>query len=94
MVWYGMSDPLSEVLEDEEVHEELVKALKEAALEQPLGFYAKFVGPRAQKLAPSQKDIQHATMTPAEEAARMDELTDDYTNFIQKQKAETVSVCS
>lgn len=86
-----MSDALAEVLNDPEVHEQLVKGLKEAALEAPLGFYARFVTPRAQKLAASLSEAEHSTMTPAEEAKLMDELTTEYENYQQKQLAETVS---
>lgn len=94
-----MADVLTEVLNDPEVHEVQVKVLKAAALGRPLteeqkqslGFYARFVTPRAQKLAAVLSEPEHSTMTPAEEAALMDELTTDYEDFKQKQLAETTA---
>lgn len=70
-----MSDALKEVLEDPEIHEIRVAALKIEAVKDPVGFELKFVMPLKQKLTPEPGEAEFIEMTAEEEEAFMEERT-------------------
>lgn len=70
-----MSDALTKVLEDVGCQEILRLALETALRQNPIEFYLKVIAPRAPKLSAAYVEAEFAELTPAEEAALMDELT-------------------
>ena len=68
-------DVLEQVLNDPENQEHLKTALTKLLREDPVAFYKFIAMPRMQKLGHSPDPAGFVDMTPAEEAALMDELT-------------------
>lgn len=68
-----MNDALTEALSNPEVHKVRVEALIAEALAHPLAFEREYVTPRAPKLTAQAADVSFADITPAEEAAIMEE---------------------
>lgn len=73
-----MADPLTEVLDDPEIHESIVDGLKQYArtgeVTPGLKFYLNVLAPRSARLSPQAGNVEFSTMTPAEEAALLNEL--------------------
>jgi len=87
-----MTDALTEILNKPELQEILHIALEIALRNDPILFYEKFIAPRAPKLSAVPSEVGFVEMTPAEEAAMMDELTTAIRDEHAKHKAEAITI--